>query len=136
MSPRLRCGGMLVSNVIVCLQASGSSRSLVRATKSKPAAFDVDDPLAEPIAAFIACDEEGGCTPGGNVPTEDHVPPVIAGPQRRGKRLGSSLEVYCRQDVFLANFALALLYMTVLSLGYLMTSYLKWCGLTEAEVGM
>lgn len=30
--------------------------------------------------------------------------------------------------------ALALLYMTVLSLGFLMTSYLRWTGLTQAEL--
>ncbi|GAX73941.1 hypothetical protein CEUSTIGMA_g1391.t1 [Chlamydomonas eustigma] len=50
--------------------------------------------------------------------------------------LYSSWVVYCGQDVLLPNIALGLLYMTVLSLGFLMTSYLKWCGLTEAEVSL
>ncbi|GAX73942.1 hypothetical protein CEUSTIGMA_g1392.t1 [Chlamydomonas eustigma] len=48
----------------------------------------------------------------------------------------SSWGVYFRQHLFLANMSLALLYMTVLSLGFLMTSYLRWCGLTEAEVSL
>jgi len=43
--------------------------------------------------------------------------------------------LYLRQPVALANIGLALLYCTVLSLGILMTSYLHWSGLTEAEVG-
>ncbi len=47
-----------------------------------------------------------------------------------------SLSLYFRQPVVLANLSLATLYMTVLSLGFLMTSYLKWSGLTEAEVSL
>lgn len=43
--------------------------------------------------------------------------------------------VYLKQTVLLPNLALALLYCTVLSLGFLMTSYMSWSGLTEAEVG-
>jgi hypothetical protein len=47
----------------------------------------------------------------------------------------SDLRVYCRQRVLLPLLAMACLYCTVLSLGFLMTSYLQWCGLTSAEVG-
>lgn len=47
----------------------------------------------------------------------------------------SGWSTYAKQPVLLANLSLALLYMTVLSLGFLMTSYLKWSGLSEAEIG-
>ncbi|GFR50401.1 hypothetical protein Agub_g12618, partial [Astrephomene gubernaculifera] len=49
-------------------------------------------------------------------------------------RYVDSWRVYVRQPVLLPCVALALLYMTVLSLGFLMTSYLKWSGMSEAEV--
>ncbi|GIL55048.1 hypothetical protein Vafri_10701 [Volvox africanus] len=45
-----------------------------------------------------------------------------------------SWRVYWNQPVLLLCLALALLYMTVLSLGFLMTSFLKWSGLSEVEV--
>ena len=41
---------------------------------------------------------------------------------------------YFRQGIWPAALALALLYLTVLSLGLLMTAYLKWLGMTEAEL--
>lgn len=44
---------------------------------------------------------------------------------------GSSWHTYVRQSVVVPCVALALLYMTVLSLGFLMTSYLRWTGLTQ-----
>ncbi len=44
---------------------------------------------------------------------------------------GTSWRTYVRQSVVLPCVALALLYMTVLSLGFLMTSYLRWTGLTQ-----
>lgn len=61
------------------------------------------------------------------------------GKQSWGKRFAQSCTswaIYAKQSVLLANVALALLYMTVLSLGFLMTSYLTWTGLTEAEVSV
>ncbi|GIM03628.1 hypothetical protein Vretimale_8348, partial [Volvox reticuliferus] len=45
-----------------------------------------------------------------------------------------SWHAYWKQPVLLLCLALALLYMTVLSLGFLMTSFLKWSGLSEVEV--
>ncbi|PNH07594.1 Solute carrier family 40 member 1 [Tetrabaena socialis] len=53
---------------------------------------------------------------------------------RQVEQYGESWRAYGRQPVLLPRVALALLYCTVLSLGFLMTSYLKWTGLTEAEV--
>ena len=44
--------------------------------------------------------------------------------------------VYFQQRLWPAAFALALLYLTVLSLGLLMTAYLKWQGMTEAELSL
>ena len=43
---------------------------------------------------------------------------------------------YCRQAVTPAALALALLYLTVLSFGTLMTAYLKWRGMVEAELSV
>eukprot|EP00798_Chlamydomonas_sp_ICE-L_P006629 gene6629-3285_t len=43
---------------------------------------------------------------------------------------------YCKQEVLLANLSLATLYCTVLSLGFLMTAYLRWSGMNEAEVSL
>ena len=43
---------------------------------------------------------------------------------------------YCSQAVTPAALALALLYLTVLSFGTLMTAYLKWCGMAEAELSV
>lgn len=45
-------------------------------------------------------------------------------------------QTYYKQDVLLANLALAILYCTVLSLGFLMTAFLRWCGMSEAEVSL
>ncbi|GLC41594.1 hypothetical protein PLESTB_000698500 [Pleodorina starrii] len=53
---------------------------------------------------------------------------------RHAAAYADSWIVFWRQRVLLLCCALALLYMTVLSLGFLMTSFLKWSGLTEAEV--
>ena len=44
--------------------------------------------------------------------------------------------MYFSQGVWPAALALALLYLTVLSLGLLMTAYLKWQGMTEAELSL
>lgn len=44
--------------------------------------------------------------------------------------------IYFRQSVWPAALALALLYLTVLSLGLLMTAYLKWQGMTEAALSV
>ena len=52
------------------------------------------------------------------------------------KWFGESWKVYMRQSVLLPCLSLALLYCTVLSLGFLMTSFLKWSGMTEVEVAM
>lgn len=43
---------------------------------------------------------------------------------------------YFRQGIWPAALALALLYLTVLSLGLMMTAYLKWVGMTEAELSL
>jgi iron-regulated transporter 1 len=44
--------------------------------------------------------------------------------------------VYARQPVFPAAVALALLYLTVLSLGFLMTAYLHWCGVHDVVIAI
>ena len=44
--------------------------------------------------------------------------------------------IYFQQRLWPAALALALLYLTVLSLGLLMTAYLKWQGMTEAELSL
>lgn len=46
-------------------------------------------------------------------------------PPRVPARRQAAVWVYLRQPVLLPNLALAMLYLTVLSLGFLMTSYLK-----------
>lgn len=43
---------------------------------------------------------------------------------------------YFKQSVWPAALALALLYFTVLSLGLLMTAYLKWQGMSEAVLSL
>ena len=43
---------------------------------------------------------------------------------------------YFQQRLWPAALALALLYLTVLSLGLLMTAYLKWQGMSEAELSL
>ncbi|KAL3161599.1 hypothetical protein ABBQ32_010458 [Trebouxia sp. C0010 RCD-2024] len=43
---------------------------------------------------------------------------------------------YFKQTLWPAALALALLYLTVLSLGMLMTAYLKWQGITEAKLSL
>ena len=43
---------------------------------------------------------------------------------------------YFRQSTWPAALALALLYLTVLSLGLLMTAYLKWQGMSEAVLSL
>lgn len=50
--------------------------------------------------------------------------------------LCSSWQAYWQQPTLAAAFALALLYLTVLSLGLLMTAYIKAQGLTEAELAV
>lgn len=47
-----------------------------------------------------------------------------------------SFVVYGRQRVMLASLALSVLSGSVLTLGFLMTSYLHWGGLTEAEISV
>ena len=49
---------------------------------------------------------------------------------------GMGWATYFRQSVWPAALALALLYLTVLSLGLLMTAYLKWQGMTEAVLSL
>lgn len=48
----------------------------------------------------------------------------------------TSLKLYYTESSFPAMFALALLYLTALSLGILMTAYLKWLGLSEAVLSI
>lgn len=43
---------------------------------------------------------------------------------------------YFNQSTLLAGLALALLYLTVLSLGFLMTSFLAWQGMSEATISL
>merc|ERR1712130_786537 len=43
---------------------------------------------------------------------------------------------YLSQDIVLAAFSMTLLYLTVLSLGLLMTAYLNWKGMSEAELSL
>lgn len=47
-----------------------------------------------------------------------------------------SLKLYYTESSFPAMFALALLYLTTLSFGILMTAYLKWLGLSEAVLSI
>ncbi|KAL6755200.1 hypothetical protein V8C86DRAFT_3137942 [Haematococcus lacustris] len=62
---------------------------------------------------------------------------AAAGPEGQGGAAGAGgLAVFARQPVALPQLALALLYCTVLSLGFLMTAYLQWTGLTAAEVSV
>ena len=49
---------------------------------------------------------------------------------------GVGWATYFKQSVWPAALALALLYLTVLSLGLLMTAYLKWQGMTEAVLSL
>lgn len=49
---------------------------------------------------------------------------------------GTGLATYFKQSVWPAALSLALLYLTVLSLGLLMTAYLKWQGMTEAVLSL
>ena len=49
---------------------------------------------------------------------------------------GIGLATYFEQSIWPAALALALLYLTVLSLGLLMTAYLKWQGMTEAVLSL
>ncbi|KAK9815567.1 hypothetical protein WJX72_006024 [[Myrmecia] bisecta] len=51
-------------------------------------------------------------------------------------KLANGWSAYIRQPVLPAAVALALLYLTVLSLGLLMTAYLKWGSMTEAELSL
>eukprot|EP00775_Hariotina_reticulata_P006954 gene6954-7170_t len=48
----------------------------------------------------------------------------------------SGWSVYFRQSTLLPAVALALLYLTVLSLGFLMTSYLVWRGMPESTISL
>ena len=50
--------------------------------------------------------------------------------------MGESWRCYSHQPVLLACLSLSLIYCTVLSLGFLMTSFLKWSGMSEIEVSM
>jgi len=43
---------------------------------------------------------------------------------------------YLSQDIVLAAFSMTLLYLTVLSLGLLMTAFLNWKGMSEAELSI
>ncbi len=44
--------------------------------------------------------------------------------------------LYFKQQMWLAALSVSLLHLTVLSLGLLMTAYLKWQGLSEAELSL
>ena len=62
-------------------------------------------------------------------------------PKQNGKgtlltSLWHGWRTYFSQSVWPAALALALLYLTVLSLGLLMTAYLKWQGMSEAELSL
>lgn len=67
--------------------------------------------------------------------TYTHAHAAIARNWRNGvASVVGSFAVYARQSVMLAMLAISLLGCSVLTLGFLMTSYLHWGGLTEAEV--
>ncbi len=74
-------------------------------------------------------DEEQQAAGGGEQPPQQAAPPP---PPRAPKE--SAWRVYFRSPVLLPQLGLVCLYCTVLSLGFLMTSYLQWTGLTSAEV--
>lgn len=48
----------------------------------------------------------------------------------------SGWRLYFQQSTLLPGLALALLYLTVLSLGFLMTSFLAWQGMSEATISL
>lgn len=71
---------------------------------------------------------------------EKHLAPRSAAgleeaPPRRGGSL-QGLQSYLSQPVMPAALALALIYLTVMSFGTLMTAYLKWSGMAEAELSL
>ena len=51
------------------------------------------------------------------------------------RMLGQGFSRYSQQRISLATLSLALLYLTVLSFGMLMTAFLKWAGMPEALLG-
>jgi hypothetical protein len=76
-------------------------------------------------------------TPGGSGVSAESAGPAAPSSRSGGKASSGdggcllSWRLYFRQPVLLANLSLAMLYMTVLSLGFLMTSYLKWSGMVR-----
>lgn len=50
--------------------------------------------------------------------------------------LTSGFGLYFKQDVFPAAFSLALIYLTVMSFGTIMTGYLAWSGVAEIELSL
>ncbi|KAG2451247.1 hypothetical protein HYH02_003854 [Chlamydomonas schloesseri] len=73
---------------------------------------------------------------GGGGSAAARVGALVAAAGRAAAEYRDSWRVYVQQPLLLPCLALALIYMTVLSLGFLMTSFLKWTGLTEAEVSV
>lgn len=63
------------------------------------------------------------------------VPPLLHGSEAKCSCTAELVEL-CRQAVMPAALALALLYLTVLSFGLLATAYLKWRGMSEAELSI
>jgi iron-regulated transporter 1 len=62
--------------------------------------------------------------------------PEAAGSATANTGLRGTWAVYARQPVLPAAVALALLYLTVLSLGFLMTAYLHWCGVHDVVIAV
>lgn len=65
-----------------------------------------------------------------------HAKPKQSSSDSAFSSLWQGWKTYFRQGVWPAAVALALLYLTVLSLGLLMTAYLKWQGMSEAELSL
>ncbi|KAG2435780.1 hypothetical protein HXX76_006976 [Chlamydomonas incerta] len=78
----------------------------------------------------------GGGGGGGGASVASRARALLAAAGGAVAEYGDSWRVYVQQPLLLPCLALALIYMTVLSLGFLMTSFLKWTGLTEAEVSV
>ena len=62
--------------------------------------------------------------------------PEVTAPASPLNGLRDAWAVYASQPVFPAAFALALLYLTVLSLGFLMTAYLHWRGVSDVTISI
>jgi len=73
----------------------------------------------------------------------DRLPKPLAACAQPGRPNGlqvllgaSGWRLYFQQSTLLPGLALALLYFTVLSLGFLMTSFLAWQGMSEATISL